>query len=186
VTRAPERIESPRLVLRRPRGDDASRIFARYASDPEVTRLLSFRTHRTVQDTEAFLAWSDSEWERWPAGPYLVEGRLEELPGGAGALLGSTGLAFETPTRAATGYVLARDAWGRGFATEALREMAALARALGVIRLYALCHPEHHASLRVLEKNGFAREGTLRRYAELPNLKPGEPSDLVCCALVFG
>jgi RimJ/RimL family protein N-acetyltransferase len=64
--------------------------------------------------------------------------------------------------------------------------MAALARALGVIRLYALCHPEHHASLRVLEKNGFAREGTLRRYAELPNLKPGEPSDLVCCALVFG
>jgi len=35
-----------------------------------------------------------------------------------GSLLGSTGLEFETTTRAQTGYVLATDAWGRGYATK--------------------------------------------------------------------
>ena len=46
---------------------------------------------------------TDAEWQRWPAGPYLIENRE------SGRLLGGTGLAFETSFRAATGYVLARD-----------------------------------------------------------------------------
>jgi RimJ/RimL family protein N-acetyltransferase len=177
--KAEERSETARLLLRRPRPADAEAVFARYASDPDVTRLLSFRRHGSVADTRAFLAWSDTEWERWPAGPYLIESRE------TGALLGSTGLAFETPRRAATGYVLAKDAWGLGYATEALARVVEIARGCGVVRLYALCHPDHPASLRVLEKCGFEREGTLRRYAELPNLRPGEPVDLVCCSRVL-
>jgi ribosomal-protein-alanine N-acetyltransferase len=177
--KAPERIETQRLLLRRPRLDDAEAIFARYASDAEVTRLLSFPTHRSIADTCRFLEWSDAEWTRWPAGPYLVESRE------SGTLLGSTGFAFETPQRAATGYVFARDAWGQGYASETLRQMVTTARGCGVLRLYALCHPEHRASFRVLEKCGFEREGTLRRYAELPNLSPGEPVDLLCYSIVL-
>jgi hypothetical protein len=46
---------------------------------------------------------TDAEWQRWPAGPYLIENRE------SGRLLGGAGLAFETSFRAATGYVLARD-----------------------------------------------------------------------------
>ena len=49
------------------------------------------------QQTKAFLAFSDTGWNRWPAGPYLIERQ------GDGNLLGGTGLAFETPTVAATG-----------------------------------------------------------------------------------
>jgi RimJ/RimL family protein N-acetyltransferase len=56
----------------------------------------------------AFLAFSEAEWNRWPAGPYLIECQ------GNRKLLGGTGLAFETPTVAATGYVIARNAWGHG------------------------------------------------------------------------
>jgi RimJ/RimL family protein N-acetyltransferase len=37
---APERIETSRLVLRRPRESDAAGMFARYASDPDVTRFV--------------------------------------------------------------------------------------------------------------------------------------------------
>jgi RimJ/RimL family protein N-acetyltransferase len=40
---APEKIETPLLVLRKPRADDAEAIFEEYASDPEVTRYLLFR-----------------------------------------------------------------------------------------------------------------------------------------------
>ena len=165
------RIETARLVLRKPIAADAEAIFARYASDAEVTNFLSWRTHQSLADTLQFLAISDAEWDRWPAGPYLIESRT------TGALLGSTGLAFETEAVAATGYVLARDAWGRGYATEALTAIVALSRNLGVRHLYALCHPANSASIRVLEKCGFACGERLPESEVFPNLSPGQRLD---------
>ena len=155
-------------------------MFARYASDPEVTRFLSWPRHRSVADTHAFLDASEDEWLRWPAGPYLIESRQD------GKLLGGTGLSFETSFRAVTGYVLARDSWGSGFATEALNAVVAVAADLRVKKIYAHCHPEHTASLRVLEKCGFAPEGLLRCHGEFPNLDPGVPTDIVTLGRVLG
>jgi ribosomal-protein-alanine N-acetyltransferase len=174
-----ERIETARLALRRPRPADAEAVFSRYSSDPEVTRFLGWPRHSSLGETLAFLKFSDAEWQRWPAGPYLIECKE------SGRLLGGTGLAFETPFRAATGYVLATDAWGLGYATEALRAIVSVAGEVGLRRLYALCHPDHSASSRVLEKCGFTREALLRRHSEFPNLRPGEPSDVLCYARVF-
>lgn len=170
--KAPERIETERLVLRRPRLDDAEAIFARYASDPEVTRYLAWPRHETVEATRAFLEFSEAEWERWPAGPYLIESRDH------GSLLGSTGLAFEEPDSASTGYVLARDAWGRGYATEALRAIIGIARGVGVRRLYAVCHVDHEPSRRVLEKGGLRREALVPKAVEFPNLESGRRCDV--------
>jgi len=177
VITAPERIETGRLILQRPREADVEPIFRRYASDPHVTRYLSWPVHVSIEQTRAFLTFSDDEWRRWPAGPYLVFSRED------GALLGGTGLSFETPARAATGYVLAKDAWGRGIASEALTAMVDLARAAGVQRLYAICHIDHHPSARVLEKCGFEREAVLRRFLQFPNL-PGGPADVLKYARV--
>jgi RimJ/RimL family protein N-acetyltransferase len=177
--KAPATITTARLVLERPTAGDAIAIFERFARDPEVTKFLSWPRHQSTEDTKAFLAFSDAEWERWPAGPYLIVARA------TGELLGGTGLGFETPWRASTGYVLAQDAWGKGYATEALQAMVALAPRLGIQRLYAKCHPDHRRSWRVLEKCGFAREGTLLRHAEFPNLQPGTPADVLCYATVF-
>lgn len=177
--RAPERIETARLVLRRPVATDAEQIFARYSADSEVTRFLSWPRHRTVEDTKTFLEFSNAEWSTWPAGPCLIESRETRQ------LLGSTGLAFETPHRAATGYVLAKDAWGRGIATEALDAMVGVARSTGLHRLYALTHKEHEASQRVLEKCAFIREGVLSRHSEFPNLGAFGPCDVYCYARVF-
>ncbi|MEK7349028.1 MAG: GNAT family N-acetyltransferase [Candidatus Eisenbacteria bacterium] len=174
--KAPASIETERLLLRRPRPDDAVSIFERYASDPDVTRFLGWRRHESLADTEAFLGFSDAEWERWPAGPYLILSRRD------GVLLGSSGLAFDEPHQAATGYVLAKDAWGRGYATEALQAMVDVASRVGVRRTYALCHPDHRASWRVLEKCGFEREEALGRQAEFPNLEPGTLLDVLSYA----
>lgn len=174
--KAPERIETERLVLRRPTVDDAAEVFERYARDVEVSRYMAWQLHRSPEMTRAFLEFSDAEWARWPGGPYLIESRE------TGQLLGGTGLAFETKYRASTGYVLARDAWGRGYATESVRAMVDVSRSVGVVRLYALCHVDHEKSARVLERSGFLREGILRRYLEFPNLAPGEPADVYCYA----
>lgn len=176
--KAPETIKTERLLLRKPVIDDAEEIFERYASDPEVTRYLGWPMHESVDDTRVFLEWSDAEWERWPAGPYLICSRTD------GKTLGGTGLAFETPFRATTGYVLAKDAWGQGFATEALLAMKKIAPQLGVKRLYAMCYPEHAPSRHVLEKGGFELEGILRSYFEFPNLHPGEADDVVSYAWI--
>lgn len=101
-------------------------MFSTYAGDEAVTKYLGWPRHRSIEDSRAFLEFSEAEWERHPA-----------------------------------------------------------AGQLGLCRLYALCHPEHAISRRVLEKCGFTREGILTRHSELPNLEPGRPSDVVCYAKVF-
>ena len=174
-----EVIETERLVLRRPRASDAPAIFARYASDPEVTRYLSFPTHRSLDDTHAFISSSDVAWTQWPLGPYLVFAR------DGVTLLGGAGLGFETPYRAETGYVFAQDAWGRGYATEALEATVACARKTAVRRIHAGVHCDHHTSRRVLEKAGFTCEGVMRAFTEFPNLRPGEPCDVFSYALIL-
>jgi RimJ/RimL family protein N-acetyltransferase len=172
-------IETERLFLRRPERDDLITIFQRYASDPEVTRFLAWPRHRSLADTEAFLAFSDAEWQRWPVGPYLI------LSGDDGTLLGATGLRFVTASLAETGYVLARDAWGQGYATEALRSMIGIAPEAGVQRLFAHIHFQHRASARVLEKCGFILEGPLSQHTEFPNLASNLPADVLCYAMDF-
>ncbi len=176
---APVQIGTARLTLRQPRMDDALAIFERYASVAEVTRYLGWPRHETVEDTRAFLQFSAEQWARWPAGPYVILSRAD------GQLLGSTGLGFQTSQEAVTGYVLAKDAWGRGYATEALAAMIEVAGRMGVIRLDALCHPEHGASRRVLEKNGFARDDPPTRRAEVPNLAPGVQQDALGYVLLL-
>ena len=209
--RSHERIETERLVLRKPEEADAEAIFKRYASHAETTKYLGWPTHRSRADTLAFLGFASAEWHRAPAGPYLIESKSAELEGDgepvpgpepargprpgpgigppadgiASRVIGSTGLAFETATRAQVGYLVADPFRGYGFATEALRAMIELAPTLGVRRLYALCHPDHAASKRVLEKCGLEYEGRLRRHQEFPNLDPPRIGDVDGYSIVW-
>jgi RimJ/RimL family protein N-acetyltransferase len=172
--KAAAQVDTARLVLRQPTNADAASIFQRYASDLDVTRFLGWPRHQSIQDTEVFLQFSAQEWTRWPAGPDLICSRA------GGQLLGSTGLGFQTANEAVTGYVLATDAWGKGYATEALAAMLDVARGVGVTRLFAQCHPEHRPSQRVLEKCGFVFDDPPTRSAEFPNLAPGVQQDALC------
>ena len=172
--KAPAEITTARLVLRRPVASDAEEIFARYAGDASVGRYLAWPIHKTIDDTRAFLGFSDQEWARWPAGPYLIFSKDTRT------LLGSTGFSFETDGRASTGYVLARDSWNKGFATEATQAMKQVAAQVGAGELFACCHPDHQPSRRVLEKCGFVEERSLQLKCEFPNLAPGKTLDAVC------
>src|SRR5678816_2641312 len=57
-------LETARLLLRPPAPEDALAMFERYTSDSEVTRYLGWARHDSVADTEAFVSFSQSEWER--------------------------------------------------------------------------------------------------------------------------
>jgi ribosomal-protein-alanine N-acetyltransferase len=177
--KAPEEIQTSRLLLCRPCSGDAVEIFRRYASDPDVTRFLSWPRHQSVAETEAFLEFSDRSWEEWPAGPYLIRAR------DSGQLLGGTGFAFTAPDEAVTGYVLAKDAWGKRYATEALQAIIRAAPSIGVKRLTAQCHPQHERSWRILEKCGFVRDAAGPVPTNFPNLDQGMPHEALCYELLL-
>jgi len=79
------------------------------------------------------------------------------------------------------GYELARDTWGGGLMTEALQ--AALAwgfESMALNRIEAQVHPENAASLKLLERFGFVKEG-LQRQA---GFWGGEHRDLLQLSLL--
>ena len=98
--------------------------------------------------------------------------------GGIGAIAGE-GIHVAT---ALFGYWLAEDVWGRGIASAAA---TALAERIGRERLFARLEAQvfawNPASMRVLEKAGFMREGVLRCAAT----KDGMLIDTVLYARVF-
>jgi ribosomal-protein-alanine N-acetyltransferase len=169
---APERFSTARLTFRRPTPADAPEMWARYASDPDVTRHLAWPCHQTVEPTRAFVDFAVETWKRDGIGPWLV------FDGSSGALLGSTGLDLRVGHGAMTGYLLVKSAWGKGLATEVLTAMVDQARAAKLLWVRACVHPDNAASIRVLEKVGFASiEG--EPTAMFPNLDAQKPLPLL-------
>ncbi|WP_436012178.1 GNAT family N-acetyltransferase [Phenylobacterium sp. LjRoot219] len=75
--------------------------------------------------------------------------------------------------RAEVGFVLGRDAWGRGYALEAMQAVVAYAATSGLRKLGARTHLGNRRSDTLLEKLGFKQEGLLRGYV----LRDGERRD---------
>jgi RimJ/RimL family protein N-acetyltransferase len=173
----PAELFTARLRLRPPAGSDAAAVFRRYAHDPQVTRYLSWTPHRSIEETAEYLQRRARENAAGACAGYLIYAREN------GVLLGAVGGQIQGHF-IQFGYCLARDAWGRGIATEAARVFVEAAIAQPPIwRVQAFCDVDNRASARVLEKSGLALEGTLRRYMVMPNLGD-EPRDMLCYAKV--
>jgi ribosomal-protein-alanine N-acetyltransferase len=68
--------------------------------------------------------------------------------------------------RAEAGYGLARAWWGQGIASEALGAILRFGfEALDLHRIYARTIADNHESVRLLERLGFQREGSLRQHS---------------------
>jgi [ribosomal protein S5]-alanine N-acetyltransferase len=105
----------------------------------------------------------------------LVISIADELAGACGIALG-VGTAQQT---AAIGYWLGQEHWGKGVATAALGSFLSYVwDTFPVARLQASVFAWNPASARVLEKNGFSLEGTLRQAVH----KDGEITD----ELIYG
>lgn len=75
--------------------------------------------------------------------------------------------------RGEVGFMLGRDAWGYGYALEAMQAVQAYAGARGLRRLVARTHLGNRRSDKLLEKLGFVEEGLLRGHV----LRDGERRD---------
>jgi RimJ/RimL family protein N-acetyltransferase len=153
-----------RIVLRRPRIDDADAIFAATASDPKVTEYLAWTPHPDVGETrrvitEVFNVGHDRTWA------VTMRDTAE--------IIGQIGYRRPRPHEARLGYCIARRWWGEGLMPEAVGAILEhLQKDSRLDRVTAAVHPANTQSTRVLVKCGFTLEATLRRYIVLPNLSP--------------
>ena len=108
-------IETPRLLLRAFRSSDVDDIFE-YASDPEVTKHVRFVTHKSTDDTRAFLRLMEENRRAGSSVVWAVTLRSN------GKVIGSVGFVCWTPAhrRAELGYALNRHYWNQGYASEAV------------------------------------------------------------------
>jgi [ribosomal protein S5]-alanine N-acetyltransferase len=174
----PATFATARITARRPRVDDAPAVFEAYASDPEVTRYLSWPAYTRLEPLKVFLSESASHWEKGES-PFSWLLCLK----GSDRPIGSIGVTLDRG-KAMFGYALAKKFWGHGFAAEALVFLVDWSLAQPEIsRAWAYCDVENPSSVRVMEKAGMLREGLLRRWHVCPTLGP-ELRDCIVCAKV--
>jgi ribosomal-protein-alanine N-acetyltransferase len=98
-----------------------------------------------------------------------------------GMLAGSIGLINIDGHKGEIGYWLLDSYAGKGIMTEVVAEMVKFGLdELGLVRIFAPVLSHNKASGRVLEKNGFELEGTLRKFYN----KKGKYIDALCYAKV--
>ena len=170
-------IETRRLRLRFPTLDDAEEIFLKYAQDQEVTKYLVWPPHNSIRQTKEFIQSCEQRLENGDAFPRIIEIKSTD------ELIGMIDLRIDRH-RADFGYVIAREYWGKGYATEALKSVVELALSQErIFRVWAVCDVENIASARVMEKAGLEREGILRSYIVHPQISD-EPRDCFCYSIV--
>jgi ribosomal-protein-alanine N-acetyltransferase len=173
----PETFQTERLILRKPRMDDAPAIFEAYAQDPEVTRYLVWKPHEDVCETEQFLSACLELWHAGKDFAYAITLKEEKK------LIGMLGL-HPMNLKVEVGYALARPYWGKGYMTEVLCAVIDwVFTQPDIFRVQAICDVENIGSARVMEKAGMPREGLLRRYVLHPNIS-AEPRDVYMYAIV--
>jgi ribosomal-protein-alanine N-acetyltransferase len=156
---------------------DADVVFAEYANDPSVAKYMTWKPHRSVEETIAFLRRCERVWGDGSAFPWTLR-RKED-----GAFVGLIEIRVGT-SAVDLGYALSRRWWRQGLMSEAVTSVVRWALAQPTIyRVSATCDVENVASARLLERVGMEREGVLRRWLIHPNLSE-DPRDALCYSIV--
>lgn len=171
-----KRLETARLVLRRFTLDDAQAMYDNWASDPEVTKFLTWPPHANPEVTKVVL-------EGWAAG-YEKDDFYQwaiVLEAEGDRPIGSISVVHldDNVGSCEIGYCIGRRWWHRGIMTEALGAvMDFLFTDVGIERVEARYDPNNLHSGGVMGNCGMTYEGTLRRA--------GRSNQGICDLCVYG
>jgi RimJ/RimL family protein N-acetyltransferase len=143
-----------RLLLRPSWPEDAHELYQAIADEGIVRNLARAPWPYTPDEAARFAALEHSE--TYPT--FLLMQRTD----GAPRLVGACGLG-ERGGEAELGYWIARPYWGLGYASEAVKAVIGVARAIGHERLTAGHFIDNPASGRVLHKTGFRPTGRIEQ-----------------------
>lgn len=157
-------LTTERLLLRPWTMEDVEAFYL-YASNPEVGPGAGWKPHESLEESRELL-------EKWTAEDYPdTIFAVEEKD--TGSIAGSIGLHRDThraPNAGCRmlGYCIAKEHWGKGFATEAAHAVIDYAFQRLRVKLLTVDHyVGNEGSRRVIEKCGFTYEGTLRRALQI-------------------
>lgn len=149
-------LRTERLILRGWRPEDRAP-FAEMNADPLVVAHLQGALTR--QDSDSFVERIEAQWRDHGWGLWAVEAPK------VAPFIGYVGLwpapFLEGGTKLEIGWRIASAHWGRGYVTEAAREV--LRFAFEVLELPEICSftvPQNERSLRVMERIGMSRDPT--------------------------
>lgn len=157
-------LETGRLLLRPFTTEDAEAMFRNWAKDDEVTKFLTWPTHKDQSITEAVLSswvqqYAKLDYYQWA----IVLKEMSPEP------IGSISVVNEIDARiqaAEIGYCIGKKWWHRGVTSEALsRVMDYLFDEVGVNKIVARHDVNNPNSGLVMRKCGMQYEGTLRQEA---------------------
>jgi RimJ/RimL family protein N-acetyltransferase len=155
-------VETDRLRLRELQADEVEALHRIYG-DAETMRHVG-RSRRPTADLDATGRVADFVRRHAELHGFSMWA-IDERDGDA--LVGVAGLIWvegHGPDVEAA-YILRRDRWGRGYATEALREVLRIGHDdLGLDRIVALAYLENDASRHVMEKAGMRPDGAVEAY----------------------
>ena len=148
-------IETERLLLRPLEQEDLESLFA-IRSRPDIARYLYWEP-RSRDQVADFIATSRATLE--DEGDAL---KLAVVRRDLGAVIGDVVLGWESRRhmQGEIGFIVHPDHQGKGFATEAARELLKLGfEGLGLHRIIGRCDDRNAASAAVMERIGMRREG---------------------------
>jgi RimJ/RimL family protein N-acetyltransferase len=154
-----EVIMTKRLVLRDFEKEDWKSVHD-YASDPEVVRYVDFGPN-SEEESRVFIQKAFEQQSEKPRRNFT----LAIVAKAQNVFIGGCGIYVSNPDNREgyIGYVLNRNFWGQGYATEAAQGLLEFGfNKLKLHRIFAYCYPENTASAHVLEKIGMRWEGHLR------------------------
>ena len=152
-------IETSRLILRRAIREDAEPMFRNWASDPEVSKFLTWPTYESVEAVFTRVDIWINEYDKTDYYQWMIV--LKEL----GEPIGSISVVRQNDLveEAEIGYCIGSRWWHRGIVSEALTAvMRYLFEEVGMNRVAARHDPNNPNSGRVMRKCGMIYEGTAR------------------------
>lgn len=149
-------LETQRLLIREFVVDDAEAFYA-FNSDPEVMRYTGEPPSASVDEVRELIR-TYPDYRAHGYGRWAVVHKPDDR------VIGFNGLKYlDDLCETDLGYRLHIDYWGRGIATESSLAIVRYGfEVLELDRIIGLTLPENKASIRVLEKVGMHREGTVR------------------------
>lgn len=153
-------LETDRLIIRAFVPEDAAPMFRNWASDPEVTKYLTWPTHPSQEVTEKVV----SSWVEKNGDPTNYQWAIvwKETMEPIGSI--SVVTWREEVGEAQVGYCIGKKWWNRGVTTECFSEVIRfLFREAGVNRICARHDVNNPRSGMVMKKCGLRHEGLLRQ-----------------------
>ena len=160
------------MLLRPHRLDDVDDVFE-FAREPEWSRFLPVPTPYLRKHAVAFVARRIlASWDEYPLWAMVLDGKV----------VGGIGLRIDTEhATGCLGYSMAKRHWGKGLTVEGARGVIDWGfRKRGLAKVHARADVRNVQSMRVMEKLGMTREGTLRSHRAIRD----ERVDDVCYGLL--